>query len=174
MGAGSALIRIILTFAAVGCGCTPPDAGLRLLVDIDEGIEVPEMLDELRVEVTASSSTGRFCYPVTLFFPLDDETHLPLSIALRRGEEYAAQVAYHLRGFSDGELTHVGHGASESWPEDGVREVSVLLEGQCLQAEVSCLDSEQCFGGECREIEYAPLFRDPRNLDEVSCSRTGD
>jgi hypothetical protein len=138
---------------AGGCG---DEGGPAVRLILETTVAVPSAVDEVTVEATASRTPdGETCEAARRTFPLGSAADLPLRVLWEFGPEYRAWAAFRITWLRSGRVVAV-RTELRAAPEDGVTEVRVALEPECLTR--TCGVGEQCVAGACAGLPEPDPF----------------
>jgi hypothetical protein len=150
-----------LVAGAWGSACSDDPTGVRLVVTAS--VAVPDAVDQLRITVVGSRPDGDhpLCQPWHKEFALTSDADPPFELGIEKGTEFTKWVTFRVEGLRDG-VTVLRREIRAYWPDEGVRDVPVLLDARCLPLPVGCPDpldpNLECIGGECAGTPWAGLF----------------
>lgn len=139
-------------------GCAPDGPTLLFNFDLDEALVVPDDVDELRIEATASrQEEADLCAPFARQTVIESRADLPLRLRLRRGDIYGEWVAIRVWAFRESEPV-MRLETRRSWPEEGEGEVELVFEATCLEMLCDEAPGLQCLAGICQNGLPSTLF----------------
>ncbi len=149
------LSLVLVTLVSLGLiACTDDGPTLLVIINADDAIGVPDDINEIRVDATASRRESAYlCEPIDWSTSLMSRSDLPLELLFHRGESYGEWLAIRLRAFSDDDLL-MRLVTVRAWHSEGHRELELTLEATCLGELCDDDLSEQCLDGWCQN---APL-----------------
>ena len=147
--AGLALLGAL---GAAGCPAEPPT--VQLVIRADPG--VAEQLEQVRVQVTGSLTTGDgllVCIPCERTFPqVEGVVPMPIVIDYVRGDIQYEEAQFIIEYVAtDLEVRKLYH--TMSWPESGVLSHEVLLKESCLDLDCPSGPDVRCEGGACFGVD---------------------
>ena len=172
-----AIIPVAVLLLSTGaCEEETSSPALRLIIDIEPDVEVPDVVDNVVVSITAArDEAGPTCQPLTRVFELSSGESLPLRVAYIVGSEYRRWIAFRVI-WRSGTTELLQRTLLLPWSEaGGVREARTTLEVSCLTLPEPCPAGQQCVAGVC---DLVPGTRDPfdaaLSTGEPSCEADGD
>ncbi len=154
----------LLLAAAASCA-QPVDRRARLRIAVEPGVDVPGMVDRVRVGVAATTSGLLECRPIYREFTLARPAELPILIDYFPGEHFDFGVAFRLEWYKSGVMV-AQREINRTFPADGIVTLDGTLPLDCFTT-VVCGPEAQCFrhaeSGDvvCSGLSTLGYFTDP-------------
>ena len=160
-------LALVAAALAAACGCDSGEEGPGVRAILETEVGVPTVVDEVRVEVTASrAATGETCTPQVRAFPLAASSDLPVRILYEAGPEFRSWVAFRVSWRKGGAEVR-SQTVLQPVPASGVQEVRVELAGACLTR--TCGAGEQCVAGACTPVPSPDPFDPALRVPGADC-----
>jgi hypothetical protein len=162
----SLLLSIVAAAALMSCAAE--ESTILVTIDAERGILVPDDVNEVRVEVTASRGSV-FCGPYSSDpHELATRDDFPLTLLLTPGEVYRDEISVRVIARSEGQDV-MRLEAIRALPNSGDHELWLQLEAACLGMTCDGDQTRHCFAGECQGTPAPGVF--DQDIYDDDCER---